>query len=52
MDFISHIPVSSCMISLGVVGGVRNILLIMLFNIFCSCSISFLSLSTFLLHIV
>ena len=41
MDSISHIPVSSCRISLGVVGGVRSILLITLSNIFCSCSVSF-----------
>ena len=41
MDSISHIPVSSCMISLGVVGGVKSILLNMLSNIVCSCSISF-----------
>ena len=41
MESISHIPVSSCRISLGVVGGVRSILLITLSNIFCSCSVSF-----------
>ena len=42
MDSISHIPVSSCRISLGVIGGVKSILLIVLSNIFCSCSVSFI----------
>ena len=37
---MSHIPVSICIISLGVVGGVWSILWSMLSSIFCICSTS------------